>query len=360
MALNPLEKEFALSHYSVDEAVRISYATDASDSFESKYYFDYDHSYLGHLIRTDSEVAKAFQAAIGNLLPFSDNLLAKARLARLYALKYEYSSFQTAFEYAREGAEAGLAEAQLIYGRFILWQNDRAYDEALFWMKKAADRGHQVAMFYVGSTYSSMAYDSNTPIQESKKYKELSRKYLKDSGTLMSAYDLAVAEVVQNRDYAYAKKVCEAIVDRYPLANLGLGNLYCEQKSPYIDYPKAYKHLSECAKYGHLRSMEHLAWLYDSGKISGGESAEYWIRKAIEIRENRRKLLYERDRKYPKPPTMSSLCKPIYAKYGYREDGYAKSTGSSSDSDKPKSIWAKIFPWVFWISIAYLLVNFCS
>lgn len=360
MALNPLEKEFALSHYSVDEAVRVSYATDASDSFESKYYFDYGHTYLGHLIRTDSEVAKAFQNAIDSLLPFSGNLIAKARLARLYPLKYEHSSFQTAIKYAKEGADAGLAEAQLIYGQFILLQNSRAYDEALFWMKKAADRGHQVAMFYVGSTYSSMAYDSNTPIQESKKYKELSRKYLKDSGTLMSAYALAVAEVVQNKDYTYAKKVCETIVDRYPFANLVLGDIYSNEKSPFIDYQKAYRHFSECAKYGIVQSMERLAWLYDSGKISGGESAEYWIREAIEIRENRRKLLYERDRKYPKPPTMSSLCKPIYAKYGYREDGYAKSTGSSSDSDKPKSIWAKIFPWVFWISIAYLLVNFCS
>ena len=372
MALNPAEKDFALKHYSTDEVVKLSYATEAFDAFDDKYIYPYNSVYLGKLLRTDTSIAKQHQDAIDSLLPFKDNLIAKCILARLYALKYEYNSFQQALEYVREGAEAGLAEAQWIYGKFLIEENNKAYDDALYWLKKASDQGHSIAKCQMGIIYDDMYYDSNISIQQAKEYLALAKRYYREAETHQGMYHLAKNAFIHDANAAYAKKILEAIVDRYPLANMGLGLLYYDTKSPYLNYQKAYSYFRICKNWGYWTCYEKIAEMYKSGKISGGESADYWIKLAIEHRNNRKDLLYERDFKAPAPSPVLPEVREVYYKLGFydlpqKKESFSVASGSvhssSNVSSSKKSnppIWSKVLGWLFWIVIAIIVFKICS
>lgn len=372
MGLNPAEKDFALKHYSTDEVVKLSYATEAFDAFDNKFIYPYNSIYLGKLLRTDASIAKQHQEAIDSLLPFKNNLIAKCLLARLYALKYEYYSFQQALEYVQEGAEAGLAEAQWIYGKYLIEENPKAYNDALYWLRQASDQGHSIATCQMGIIYDHMYYDSDINIQQAKEYLALAKRYYREAETHQGMYHLAKNAFIHDANAAYAKKILEAIVDRYPLANMGLGLLYYNTKSPYLNYQKAYSYFRICKNWGYWTCYEMIAEMYKCGKISGGESADYWIKLAIEHRNNRKDLLYERDFKVPSPSSVLPEVRDVYNKLGFydlpqKKESFNGSSGAvhsfsnvSSSKQSSTPVWSKVFGWIFWIVIAVIVFKICS
>lgn len=369
MALNPAEKDFAQKHYSFDEVVELSYATNAFDEFEDKYIYPCNSIYLGQLIRTDASIARQYQKAIDSLLPFSNNLIAKCRLARLYAFRYEYNYYQQALEYAKEGAEAGLAEAQWTYGKFIFDENPKAYHDALYWLRKASEQGHKIATCQMGIIYENMYYDHDIGIQQSKEYLALARRYLREAGTHEGMYHLAKIAFIHDEDAAYAKKLLETIVDRYPMANYGLGVLYYyAPKSPYVNYQKAYSYFKAGKNWGYWIGYERIAEMYKCGRISGGEGAEYWINLTIEYRNNRSSLLYKRDHKKPEPQFVLPEVRDIYYKLGYYDLPQPKESSSSasgtvhspSNVSSSKRSSPSIWNWIFWIVIGLIVFKICS
>ncbi len=323
MGLNPAELDFAKRHYPMDEVIRLSNVTEVFDAFDTKYIYPYeDHIFLGHLIRENALIAKEFRNAVDSLKPYEDNLIAKCHLARLYSLEYKYNSFQRALEYVQEGAEAGLAEAQWVYGRFLLSRNgEKARNEAMSWFKKAADQGHPDAKCEIGLRYADMYFDAED-INSARNYKTTSQHLFEEAASCRSAYYLAVNKRFMEHDSKAAEKILKMIVDRYPMANLGLGLLYSDPnfiRNIDVYYYTAYEYLKKSAQYGYLSAYESLALLYHKHKISGPETEKYWVRMAIAQRERQKQMLFERDWFYHKPKTVSSEMREIYSHYGYND-----------------------------------------
>lgn len=342
MGLNQAELDFAKRHYPMDEVIRLSNVTEVFDAFDAKYIYPYENDiFLGHLIRENALMAKEFQDAVDSLKPYEDNLIVKCHLARLYSLEYKYDSFQRALEYVQEGAEAGLAEAQWIYGRFLLSRNgEKARNEAMSWFKRAADQGHPDAKCEMGIRYNDMYYDAED-INSAKNYLSTARHLFEEAANCRSAYHLSAMRCINDKDPLAAEKILKMIVDRYPMANLGLGLLYSDT-SKYnttidINYSMAYEYLKKSAVYGYLPAYERLVLLYHKHKISGAETEEYWVRMAIAQRERRKRMLFERDRFYHKPRTVSSEMREIYNNYGYYDLPAVESETSqkSGGSNKP-------------------------
>ena len=284
------------------------------------------------MIRKNRQVAREYQMATEDLLPFCDNLVAKCMLAKLYYLKYEYSSFQQATDYVKEGAYAGLAEAQLLYGHLILYLNGDAQSEALEWYKKAADQGHPEAICSMGLIHEDW-YDKFGDFDEYQEidYLKLAEDCYKSAETHDGIYHYACFQLSLGRPDD-AKELLESISNDYPPANFTLGTLYSKPESQYLDYNKAYFYFKKYAPYGMIKTYQQLAYLYYTHNIAGPESDEYWIRKAIHVRELISQFSYEKDHRLPVLPKIPSKIQPIYGKYGYTPIGNNEDNNHSNSN----------------------------
>ena len=351
MGLNPLELSFAKEHYSDTEVVKISHATREFGAFAEEYIYKYDKYLLGNLIRVDSYISQQFKKALSSLEPYSDNLIAKCHLAELYSYYFNYDYYQKALEYAREGAEAGLAEAQLLYGTLLL--NRKETKNALHWFELASSQGHPIAKCEIAA----LRWDE---FADDDYQRKMVIKMFREAATESAIYYLAGNSWIYENDFKWAISALNTIKDNYPKGYYGLGNIYSSENknNPYKDYLKAYDCYLKSAKYGSYKSYEMLAVLCNN-YIRGAESAEYWIDKAISYRKLRDSLEYERDHVHYKPEYVVRGAREIYNKRGYYDLPEDEIKRPPIKKNNNSSFMEHFWTIIFWIIVVFLFVKFC-
>jgi len=147
-------------------------------------------------------------------------------------------------------AEKGDVEAQFELGEFYCNQpaTKENVTEYLFWMRKAAERGHPRAQYAVGSSY----------------------KFGWQDGVLEKNYAEA------------AKWFCLAASNRVPEARYGLASMYERGEGFTIDLEKAAELYRESAEQGYAAAQYQFGWMCQrgAGVLQSWEEARHWYYKA--------------------------------------------------------------------------------
>ena len=240
---------------------------------------EYDEAplyYLAKMLEENPRYAATFVDVAAGYEKIADkgNLLAKSRLACMYRCCCDETLSKKGLEYAKEAAEAGLCQAQLLYG---MMKGDSS------WLRKAVDQGYPFAMHELGCWY----YDGENGLPKNKeRAKELWHKANLSSSAYRILWDRFLNNSVPLKEALSTVQVFMNRADYHRGFDALAGVLYETDKNYYEAY-RCYKKAVDCG----MNNCDNILKLYDKG-FSGIEPRSYWQEKYEEMRKDFRRYGY--------------------------------------------------------------------
>lgn len=217
---------------------------------------------LAQMLDENPRFAKTFiEVAVEyERLAAKGNLLAKGRLAGIYRCSNDHSLQDKARKFAKEAAEAGLPQAQLLYGIFT---------SNASWLKKAVANDYPYAMFQLGYCYYNGSFGLPKDIQRAH---DLWRK----ANLSHAAFFLLYTQQDYVTDETISKLKNFVHEDRDHLVSHLMANLYRVRG----DYQNAYLWYKDAIDRG-ADSFDDILSLYSKGLMCS-EPYSYWVKKREE------------------------------------------------------------------------------
>ena len=165
----------------------------------------------------------------------------------------------------------------------IEYSENKDYEEAVYWLRKAADQGHEVAQNNLGYMYEKgygIAKDYKKAVYWYRKAADQGYEVAQNNLGYMYEKGYGIAKDYEEAVYWYRKAADQG----YAAAQTLLGYMYDQGYGVAKDYEEAVYWWRKAADQGHEDAQNNLGYMYGQGYgvAKDYEEAVYWLRKAAD------------------------------------------------------------------------------